>query len=328
MKFGSKGSYAMDETAQKAFEIASETAKKYKNQYIGTEHVLYGILKVDSHTAKVFSKNSLNPDKMIPIFEQERDESFDDSPIESAKVSELPFSAYMKSTGLNSPIITADHVMLCILDYPTCVAKEALYGLFNVDMSMLKRVLINFLNKNQPSPSDFFGSHGHLFFPQSKGADEYVDGNSVQSPSGLPQALNDLGVDVTRRAREKKLDPVIGRESEVERIIEILCRKTKNNPVLIGEPGVGKSAIIDGLAMAIVEDRVPRQLRNNIIFSLNIGSLVAGTKYRGMLEEKLKDAIEAIINSGNIIVFIDELHTIVGAGGVYVIDLSLGFAKN
>ncbi len=130
----------------------------------------------------------------------------------------------------------------------------------------------------------------------------------------MPAQLADLGVDVTQKARENKLDPVIGREREVERIIEILCRKTKNNPVLIGEPGVGKSAIIDGLARAIVDGKVPRQLQNNIVFSLNIGSLMAGTKYRGQLEEKLKTAIDLIISSGNIIVFIDELHTLMQAG--------------
>ena len=326
MKFGTNGQYAMDETAKKAFDIAKETAKTYHNSYIGTEHVMYGILSVDSFTAKVFAKNSLNPQKMITIFEDESDGDVDVEPVESSKVSDLPFSAYIKSTGLNSPIITADHVMLAILDYPSSVARETLYGLYNVDIQTFKRVLLKHLSGPSSSadnpfssplerrPSMFGTPFGHVFFPPQSNADYNSEPNGMRPSTGLPQALLDLGVDITQRARDKKLDPVIGREHEVERIIEILCRKTKNNPVLIGEPGVGKSAIIDGLAMAIVEDRVPRQLRNNIVYSLNIGSLMAGTKYRGMLEEKLKDAIEAIINNGNIIVFIDELHTLMQAG--------------
>lgn len=123
-----------------------------------------------------------------------------------------------------------------------------------------------------------------------------------------------MGVDITKRAREHKIDPIIGRKEEIERIIQILCRKTKNNPVLIGEPGVGKSAVVEGLAKAIVEGNVPELLKDKIIFSMDIGSLVAGTKYRGALEEKLKNAIDLIRDSGNIIVFIDELHTLAQAG--------------
>ena len=130
----------------------------------------------------------------------------------------------------------------------------------------------------------------------------------------LPAQLKDLGVDVTQKARENKIDPIIGRQEEIERIIQILCRKTKNNPVLIGEPGVGKSAVVEGLAKAIVEGNVPELLKNKIVFGLDIGSLMAGTRYRGDLEQKLKDAISLIRDSGNIIVFIDEIHTLARAG--------------
>ena len=132
--------------------------------------------------------------------------------------------------------------------------------------------------------------------------------------STLPEKLLEMGSDITLKAKEHKLDPVIGREDEIERIIEILCRKTKNNPVLIGEAGVGKTAIIEGLAQAIVSGNVPEQLKGKIIYSLEIGGLMAGTKYRGSMEEKLKDAIETIIKDKNIIVFIDEIHTLAQAG--------------
>ncbi|MBP5649278.1 MAG: ATP-dependent Clp protease ATP-binding subunit [Clostridia bacterium] len=138
---------------------------------------------------------------------------------------------------------------------------------------------------------------------------------SGKSSTQIPKELKDLGVDYTQRARENKIDPVIGRESEIERLTEILCRKTKNNPCLIGEPGVGKSAIAEGLAKRIADGNVPDLLKDKIIFSLDVGSLMAGTKYRGELEQRLKDAIEAIIAQGNIIVFIDEIHTLAQAGG-------------
>ncbi len=317
MKLGNNSSFAMDENANKAFEIAQETAKKYKNAYVGTEHVMYGILNVDSYAAKIFAKNSLNPEDMIPVFEEEREDGYTGEPIDSAKVQELPFSGYMKATACNSPVITPDHIMLAILDYPSSVAAEVLYNIYRVDITMFGRAILSHIKPQPEQQQSMFETGGNPFFkwftvPETNGFKSAP--NNMQSSTGLPPELADLGVDITQRAREKKLDPVIGREREVERIIEILCRKTKNNPVLIGEPGVGKSAIIDGLAMAIVEDRVPRQLRNNIVFSLNIGSLLAGTKYRGMLEERLKSAIEAIINKGNIIVFIDELHTLMQAG--------------
>ena len=312
MRNENNNNYAMDENAKKAFEIARETAKQHRNPFIGTEHVMYGILCVDSFTATLFRKNSLDPEMMKFIFKEEREDSFDGEPQESEKVTKLPYSAYMKSTGLNSPVIKPDHLMLAILDYPSSLAAESLYGLYHVNIPNLRRALLTHLSPKAAKPDSPFGSFFGLYpQPRPVYGDDVSD---MSAQGGLPPALSDLGVDITQRAREKKLDPVIGREQEVERIIEILCRKTKNNPVLIGEPGVGKSAIIDGLAMAIVEDRVPRQLRNHIVYSLNIGSLMAGTKYRGMLEEKLKDAIEAIINSGNIIVFIDELHTLMQAG--------------
>lgn len=285
--------YPMDAGAKRAFDIARDTAKKYSNKYTGTEHLLYGILKTECYTAKLFVSNGLDPEAMLPVFESE-EEKVSALPVDSQKIEEIPFSAYSIAMQFGAPLISADHLMLAILDYPTCVATEVLYGEFKVNVLALRRNIQLLIRQNGSLTSD--------------------TASGEQGKQSLPSQLADLGVDVTQRARDNKLDPVIGREHEVERIIEILCRKTKNNPVLIGEPGVGKSAIVDGLARAIVDGKVPRQLQNNIVFSLNIGSLMAGTKYRGQLEEKLKDAIDLIINSGNIIVFIDELHTLMQAG--------------
>lgn len=328
--------YSMDDNAKRAYEIARETAKKYRNEITGTEHLLYGILNVDCAASRIFAANKLSPDRMIEFFNAEQsDDVFSGAvaePVDSHRIQDtIPFAAYNFSAQFGSPLVTPDFLMLAILEDRNCAAVDALLHLFNVNTAAFRRAIIDVLQRdrfkremNDPDSTigGFFGGFpfGEAMFSSDKPYSAFKGGISdanggVKGPAHqLPQQLADLGVDVTQKARENKLDPVIGREREVERLIEILCRKTKNNPVLIGEPGVGKSAIIDGLARAIVDGKVPRQLQNCIIFSLNIGSLMAGTKYRGQLEEKLKSAIEIIINSGNIIVFIDELHTLMQAG--------------
>lgn len=310
--------YSMDDNALKAYEIARNTAKYYSNEVTGTEHLLYGLLNVDCYASKIFSANGFNADGLKQIFEDQSNKPALVEPVDSDRVREsIPFTAYSISAQLGASMISPDHLMLAILEDRNCVASEALYRIYNVNVAAFRRSILKILQNTQPKTENPFFTGGVFGMP---GYAEYYSGThnageGVKSAAhALPSQLADLGVDVTAKARQNKLDPVIGREQEVSRLIEILCRKTKNNPVLIGEPGVGKSAIIDGLAKAIVEGKVPRQLQNNIIFSLNIGSLMAGTKYRGQLEEKLKSAIDLIINSGNIIVFIDELHTLMQAG--------------
>lgn len=310
--------YSMDENALKAYEIARKTAKYYSNEFIGTEHLLYGILKVDCNAARIFAANRFNPENLVQIFEDESNKPALSEPVESDRVRQsIPFAAYSISTQLGASQISPDHLILAILEDRNCLASEALYRIYNVNIATYRKAILNCYKIIQAS-QQFYSENSPYSMPTH--SDEYFGGSSGVSGGiknnahALPAQLADLGVDVTAKAMQNKLDPVIGREQEVSRLIEILCRKTKNNPVLIGEPGVGKSAIIDGLAKAIVDGKVPRQLQNNIIFSLNIGSLMAGTKYRGQLEEKLKSAIDLIINSGNIIVFIDELHTLMQAG--------------
>lgn len=283
--------FPMDENAKKAFDTARKAARYYSNEFTGTEHLLYGILKTDCIASKIFRANGLNPELLVQLFEKANTKAVSE-PVDSPRIQEsIPFAAYNIATRLGESLISPDHLMLAVLEDSNCYAVDALYHIYSIDVNLYRANILAPL--------------------QRSGVKSY---NPTQKQSQLPAQLADLGVDVTQKARENKLDPVIGRENEVERIIEILCRKTKNNPVLIGEPGVGKSAIIDGLARAIVDGKVPRQLQNNIIFSFNIGSLMAGTKYRGQLEEKLKAAIDLIIGNGNIIVFIDELHTLMQAG--------------
>ncbi|MCH5155169.1 MAG: ATP-dependent Clp protease ATP-binding subunit [Clostridiales bacterium] len=315
--------YSMDENALAAYDIARKTARLYKNEVTGTEHLLYGILKVDCCASKIFLANRFNPDGLNVLFEEETSGSGNVEPQDSVRLSEsIPFEAYGIAAQLGASQISPDHLMLAILEDRNCFAVDALYRLYNVNSAAYRRAIFKLLQGAQPQrPDNQMFVSGVFGMPNGYGSDYFSGTNSHGMNGGiknnahaLPSQLADLGVDVTAKAMQNKLDPVIGREQEVARLIEILCRKTKNNPVLIGEPGVGKSAIIDGLAKAIVDGKVPRQLQNNIIFSLNIGSLMAGTKYRGQLEEKLKSAIDLIINSGNIIVFIDELHTLMQAG--------------
>ena len=150
----------------------------------------------------------------------------------------------------------------------------------------------------------------------------YNAGDSdVETKSNVLEMLSEFGRNLNQLASDGKIDPVVGREKEVERIIQILCRRTKNNPVLIGESGVGKTAIAEGLAQRIVDGNVPEILREKIVFSLEIGYLVAGTKYRGEFEERLKELLEAVKENKNIILFIDELHTIIGAGAAEALSM-------
>lgn len=305
--------FPMDDNSQKAYGIARQAAKFYSDEFTGSEHLLYGILKVDCAATKIFAANGFSPEDLVQLFKDSAEKPSIAEPVDSPRVQEaIPFTAYNIATQFGMPLITPDCLMLAILEDRNCVAVDALYHIYNINTAAYRRSIIAVLQSENA-----FGTSGAFGAAPQKGNPFDKSGmpDGVKSPAHqLPAQLADLGVDVTQKARENKLDPVIGREQEVSRLIEILCRKTKNNPVLIGEPGVGKSAIIDGLARAIVDGKVPRQLQNNIIFSLNIGSLMAGTKYRGQLEEKLKSAIDLIINSGNIIVFIDELHTLMQAG--------------
>lgn len=311
--------FPMNDAAQQAFVTARQTAKYYSNECTGTEHLLYGILQTKCVATAIFVSNGFSYNDLIQVFLDEKSPSALPEPSDSSRIREdIPFSAYGYATEYGESQISPDHLMLAILEDRNCVAAQALTQIYNINVAAYRRAIINKLRApsaqnvmhENPFAAFFGGINGAAFDGYSRPSEPDMKGSAHK----LPAQLGELGVDVTQKARENKLDPVIGREQEVARLIEILCRKTKNNPVLIGEPGVGKSAIIDGLARAIVDGKVPRQLQNNIIFSLNIGSLMAGTKYRGQLEEKLKAAIDLIINSGNIIVFIDELHTLMQAG--------------
>lgn len=218
-----------------------------------------------------------------------------------------------------------EHLLYSLLSYKDGYAVQAMRQ-NNIDFSNLFNSLARseYVSKKRESVFDIFDKlfdfddgnqdNNQPQYQHNENNSDQGDVGSTQAMAKMPQELQGMGYDITERAEQGKIDPVIGRAAEIERVIQILSRRTKNNPVLIGEPGVGKSAIVEGLAQAIVEGNVPENLKGKRIFSLDIASMVAGAKYRGDFEERLKNAISAVRKAGNIIVFIDEIHMIVGAG--------------
>lgn len=279
------------ENAKKVLMEAENVACSYSNPSIGTEHILYGLTANEQCTAgKLLRKYGVNSSYFERYFINKAGITLGRIGFTTSAANAL-VNAERVATRFNCRVIGTEQILYCLLIDPSSAAV-AILGNLGVDQNELVAELEQYL-----------GSEENDDAPSGENGDDK-----------LPSELNDLGIDITKKARENKLDPIIGRKEEIERIIQILCRKTKNNPVLIGEPGVGKSAVVEGLARAIVDGNVPELLKNKTVFALDMGSLVAGTKYRGALEEKLKSAIDIIRKQGNIIVFIDELHTLAQAG--------------
>lgn len=280
--------FPISENLNQAIEIAQKAAVKYSNPEIGTEHLLYGILKAqDSFGSAILRESGVSERALEDLFEGGDHTAYASGADFTPRVKQTLILAQRLSVSQGMSFIGTEHVLYCLLQDSSSMAAAILrQNHTNVPQVMEK--LKGFMEKGENAPTG--------------------------SGQPLPGQLRDLGIDITQKACEHKIDPIIGRKDEIERIIQILCRKTKNNPVLIGEPGVGKSAVVEGLAKQIVDGNVPELLKDKIVFSLDIGSLMAGTKYRGALEEKLKGAIDVIKNQKNIIVFIDELHTLAQAG--------------
>lgn len=289
------GNYFSD-TIEKVIKNASRIALRFGSDVVGTEHILYGITSVkESLSAKALAEYGVTEEDLFELFSDNCYEEQVFGSVElSPRVKDLFKTAQQIALEYNHSFLGTEHLFLALLSSQGSVALKLLTNHYGVDIQALYNKIAMSLEQSSLSSNE--------------------QKSQNQSKSTLPEKLLEMGSDITLKAKEHKLDPVIGREDEIERIIEILCRKTKNNPVLIGEAGVGKTAIIEGLAQAIVSGNVPEQLKGKIIYSLEIGGLMAGTKYRGSMEEKLKDAIETIIKDKNIIVFIDEIHTLAQAG--------------
>lgn len=320
---------------QRANELAVRTGG-----LVCTEHILFGLLDVDGSAAqRLLNGCGVYEEDVIPVFSPMPTRPVVEM---SARASRAVQNAKEVAARLGSQVVGTEHILYTILDETSSVASNVLRAK-GVDPEYLQRLTYNAIvssgggratmclaNGNEESIKDVLSGYVSGFFGESeqnthksggaafensekiaKNNDNYYE-NSRKNEDDFD--LSKFGTDLTQKARDGKLDPVIGRGKETERVIQVLCRRTKNNPVLIGEPGVGKSAVIDGLAQRIVAGDVPDALRGKIVFSLDLTSLVAGTRYRGDFEERLKATLNGIKQRGNVLLFIDEIHTILKAG--------------
>ncbi len=291
-------SSSFSDNIEKVIKNASKFALRFGSNLVGSEHILYGLASVkDCLASHLLAEEGVTEPALFEFFEDNapEDNLFGSEVELTPRTKDLFKTAQQIALQMNHSFLGTEHLLLALLSSSGSVAYRILAGQFGVDIDILRGKTIRALQADRAKI-------------------EEKEESKKQSASTLPEKLLDMGTDVTLKAKEHKLDPVIGREEEIERVVEILCRKTKNNPVLIGEAGVGKTAVVEGLAQAIVSGDVPEILKDKVVYSLEIGGLMAGTKYRGAMEEKLKDAIETIIESKNIIVFIDEIHTLAQAG--------------
>ncbi len=280
----------------KVIKNAGKIAMELGGNQVGTEHILYGLTTVkDCMSNKILAEYGVTSAslKEVLLGDETAEKVLAGVDVElTPKSKELLATAKQVALQLNHNFVGTEHLFFALLVTSGTYAQKLLTATFKINLTEIKsKVLVSL---------------------QSVNSDDAILDDSNRSL--LPDKLLEMGSDITLKARQGKIDPIIGREQEIERIIEILCRKTKNNPILIGEAGVGKTAVVEGLAQKIASGDVPDILKDKIVYSLEIGGLMAGTKYRGSMEEKLKDAIDTIIASQNIIVFIDEIHTIAQAG--------------
>ncbi|MBQ7351580.1 MAG: ATP-dependent Clp protease ATP-binding subunit, partial [Clostridia bacterium] len=295
---------------------AGAVALQYGSYVIDTEHLLYGLTTIkDSVASKILASFRITSESLITLFSKlYRNASTVisrnvDISIDS-KECLLVSSQFANQIGHN--FVGTEHLLISLLLGENYNSTSIIKRHFRVNINDIRNNVLQVIKSN----SVYGGNNTNYGFSSTMQNDEnpsYSGGYSNQE--GLPEFLNSMGKDLTQKARDGKIDPIIGRQEEIERVIEILCRKNKNNPVLIGEAGVGKSAVVDGLALAIVNGEVPEILKGKIIFSLELGGLMAGTKYRGELEERLKQLIDYISTNKDVIVFIDEIHTLVQVGG-------------
>lgn len=306
---------------KKIISLSRDEAIRLGNDFIGTEHLLLGMIKdKDSLAIKVL--DSLDVDlyelkyKIESSVQNKRgvmsQQSLGSIPLNKHAEKALKVS-FLEAKSMKQEEINPEHIMLSILKIGENTASTILDD-FEVDYAIYKNEL-EYVNQEESSNySDIVGSAGDGDLPMEDDQEESFSRRKSTSKSRTP-VLDNFGRDITKLAEEDKLDPIIGRENEIERVSQILSRRKKNNPILIGEPGVGKTAIAEGLALRIIQKKVSRTLFDKRIIMLDLAALVAGTKYRGQFEERMKAIMNELEKTSDVILFIDEIHTIVGAGG-------------
>ena len=295
--------YKFTKRAEKAIEIANNIVGTLGHNYIGTEHLLYGLVKEGAGIAsKVLENQGVTPEKVMVEIENLIGVNQDSaSEINTAigftpRTKRVIETAFREAKKQGNDYIGTEHLLIGIMKEGDSVAVRIMLDL-NVDPQKLYNEILKVLNED-----DITSNNGK---------------SSSYSPKGSynqTTTLNQYGTDLTKKAEEGKLDPVIGRKDEIERVIQILSRRNKNNPCLIGEPGVGKTAVVEGLAQKIVVGDVPELLKDKRVVTLDISGMVAGAKYRGDFEDRIKKVLNEVKKAGDVILFIDEIHTIVGAG--------------
>ncbi len=276
------------ESARSALAEAAEYAKELGHNYVGTEHLLYGLAQENDIAGDVLNEQDITPDRINELILKavgEGDHNITSAFGYTARTKTILEYSRRFARSLNVNYVGTEHLLLAIIREGECLANRILIEL-GFDFQKAQQGLVG---KGKRS-------------------------SSGGSRSGNTPKLDKFGRDLTEAAKKGELDPVIGRADEIKRISQILIRRTKNNPVLIGEPGVGKSAIVEGLAQQIAEGNVPEMLKDKRVISLDLAGMIAGAKYRGEFEERFKDALNEMVKDGNVVLFIDELHTIVGAG--------------
>ncbi|WP_031517299.1 ATP-dependent Clp protease ATP-binding subunit [Desulfofalx alkaliphila] len=296
------------ERARKVISLAQEEARNMNYPYVGTEHILLGLIREGQGIAsKALNELGIDAERVRAavekIVEKGQGSVPDEIPLTPRGKRVIDLAVHF-ANGMGHSYVGTEHLLLGLIREGEGVAAQVLLSM-GADLQRVQNVLLQML-----------GGGGHPQGQDGKGSmPQQQSGGCSGGSCGRAATLDEFGQDLNELAKKDKLDPVVGRQKEIERVIQVLSRRTKNNPVLVGEPGVGKTAIAEGLAQKIVNGEVPETLLNKRVVTLDLPAMVAGTKYRGEFEDRLKKVINEIKADGNVIVFIDELHTLIGAGG-------------
>ena len=286
--------------AKEAIRCAEMAAGELSQNYVGTEHILLGLVQEGSGVAaRILENNGITEEKILNLIDQLIVSNYNVALEGKQNYSPLAIgvlqSAYREATRYKSALIGTEHILIAIIKDSACIAHKLLLTM-NINIQKIYMEILSAMGED------------------TERRDNYEKKSNKSGTLSTP-TLDKYSRDLTELAREGRLDPVIGRDNETNRVMQILSRRTKNNPVLIGEPGVGKTAVVEGLAERIVSKEVPDTLLDKRLVTLDLPAMIAGSKYRGEFEERIKKVINEVLNAGNVLLFLDELHTIIGAGG-------------